>query len=513
MARGEKQDQEEDIFISYQRDTADKARKLAAALERPNRKVWLDQKMLSDTRWRADIEKKLRRARCVVTIWSKKAATSGWVNYEAFRAQQEGKLIAVTFDPIVADDLPAWLSDQQITNLRGWKSKDDLNHNGWLNVSRAINAKCDRLPEYCFKGWLGGGATHERVTSLFFHPTEDARLISTGSEGGAALWLASRASAEARGVCDADGKPLAADPAQYGQDGRFSAPQPNSEYHKASIWRAQFSRDGEKIVLACRDGVARVFDRSLGRLFLELTHNEQCGMQSMAFAAGAKGQHKDGVWDACFLPDGHIVTVGGSRICVWTPDGRPVHAKPMQLSPGAQAMAVRVLNCDVLDGGVIVGDKLGKVRIIDPMTAEDFFLIDDRVDTSVHFALGPALVDGKTRQGVLAIVSESPLDSEIKFHEWSAQAFSKPRGNTILDDAPPVRSIALHPRAPVIAIGSSAVQPRLWDHIAHEPLPLGRAGWHDRGISAVAFSATGKFLAAGSDDGRISIWEDKQAVL
>jgi len=77
------------------------------------------------------------------------------------------------------------------------------------------------------------------------------------------------------------------------------------------------------------------------------------------------------------------------------------------------------------------------------------------------------------------------------------------------NDAPPVRSMALHPRAPVIAIGSSAVQPRLHDYAVDEPVPLARDGRHDRGITAVAFSASGRFLAAGSEDGRISIWEDR----
>ena len=34
-------------------------------------------------------------------------------------------------------------------------------------------------------------------------------------------------------------------------------------------------------------------------------------------------------------------------------------------------------------------------------------------------------------------------------------------------------------------------------------------GWHDAAVTAVAFSSSGKFLAAGSQDGRISIWENQ----
>jgi WD40 repeat protein len=498
-----------DVFISYQRDTADKARRLADALRRDNREVWLDLKLSSDARWRADIEKKLHRARCVVAIWSKKAATSGWVNYEAFRAQQEGKLVAVTFDPIKPNDLPEWLTDQQITSLRDWKSPED-NHNGWLNVARTVRAKCSKMPDYRFKGWLGGGATHERVTSLVFHPTEDARLVSTGSEGSTASWLTTRANIDARGDNSSESSPRI-DPAKYGQLARFTAPQPQKEGYSASIWRSQFSRDGLRVILACRDGVARVLDANFDSIPIELPHNELCHVSRMAFAEGAKGQHRDGVIDACFLDDGGYVTVGGSRVAVWNEDGTPARPEPMQLSGGAKASVVRALQCDLVEGGVILGDKLGKVRLIDPRTAEDFFQIADRDDTGVQLALGPLMLDGKKRQGILAVVSESPLDSEVRFHDYSLAPgpFEKWRPKTILDDAPPVRSIALHPEAPVLAIGSSAVVPRLHDYVAHEPLPLGRDGWHDRGITAVAFSANGKYLAAGSEDGRISVWEDR----
>jgi WD40 repeat protein len=506
---GDAEGQGADIFISYQRDNAAHAKRLAAALRRDNRNVWLDQKLSSDKRWRAEIEGKLKRARCIVAIWSKKAATSGWVNYEAFRAQQEDKLVAVTFDPIKADELPEWLADQQITSLRDWKSPDQI-HNGWLNVARTVSAKCNQLPDYKFKGWLGGGPVHERVTHLAFHPTEDGRLLSSGSEGRASLWLTSKANTGGRGSFDAEGAAARALQQEHDAEGSYTAPASGNEYYKTSIWRAQYSKDGDRIVLACRDGVARVFDRTMQQLICELRHNASCGIAEMAFANKVGGQHRDGVWDACFLPDGDIVTVGGSRVATWTPEGNPRHPRPLQLREGAHAMATRAMHCDVVDG-VIVGDKLGKVRIIDAKTNEDAFQIDDRFDTFVQFALGPKFVEGQIRQGLLAVVSESPLDSEIKFHDWGpgTGAFSKPRPHTILDDAPPVRSVALHPRAPVIAVASSAVQPRLHDHSAHEAIPLPRDGWHDRGITSVAFSATGRFLAAGSEDGRISVWEDR----
>ena len=460
-------DRDADIFISYQRDTADKARKLAEALRRDNRDVFIDLKLSSDAKWRADIERKLHRSRCVVAIWSKKASTSGWVNYEAFRAQQEGKLVAVTFDPIKTDELPTWLTDQQITSLRGWRSPDDLQHNGWLSISRAVHTKCGKLPEYRFKGWLGGAPVHEEVTSLAFHPTEDTRLVSTGSEGTAALWLANMAE-------PSRGKAGYAAPSDQAEQGpgptRVEAPKPQSDYQRTSIWRSQFSRTGDKVVLACRDGVARVYNWLLECPLLELSHNEAFKHIPMAFANRGKHNLRDGVFDACVLPNGNIVTVGGYYAVTWTSEGQPLRAEPTSMPDGARAIIVRAMYCDVLEG-VILGDRLGKVRVLDPDVGEIGYQIDDREDSAnVHLALGRTLVDGMPADGVLAIVSESTLDSDIRFHYWATPpgrrigAFAEARPEVVSIDTPPIRDIAMHPRAPVIAIASNAVQPKLFDY-------------------------------------------------
>jgi WD40 repeat protein len=70
----------------------------------------------------------------------------------------------------------------------------------------------------------------------------------------------------------------------------------------------------------------------------------------------------------------------------------------------------------------------------------------------------------------------------------------------------------MHPTAPVIAVVSNAVQPKLFDHQMIEELPLERKkGWHDGAVTAVAFSSNGRFLAGGAEDGRISIWEKSRA--
>lgn len=510
-------DREADVFISYQRDTADKARKLADALRQNQRDVFIDLKLSSDAKWRADIERRLGRARCVVAIWSKKASTSGWVNYEAFRAQQEGKLIAVTFDPIRPDELPGWLTDQQITSLRDWRDVDQL-HDGWMSVRRAVHAKCGKLPDYRFKGWLAGGPAHERVTSLAFHPTEDALLLSAGHEGGAAMWLASAANMDWRGKAEFKDRSTE-EFSRYGQLSRATVPAPPREHQRNAVWRAQYSTSGDRVVLASRDGIARVYDRNLGTRLFELPHNARCGVQEMAFANSGGGQHRDGVLDATFTDDGLILTVGGSKAIFWNAQGEMVSPKPIGMPEGAPAMIVRALYCDAAKA-VVIGDKLGKVRLISPSKGDiDGDEIADRADNVVHIALGPSISESRVVQGILAIVSQSALDSNIKFHTWTTSpdnqhaAFSAERPQQIRIETPPIRGIALHPNAPVIAVASNAVQPKLFDYEHNEPLPLGRStdtfGWHDSATSAVAFSANGKYLAVGSDDGRISVWETR----
>jgi WD40 repeat protein len=206
--------------------------------------------------------------------------------------------------------------------------------------------------------------------------------------------------------------------------------------------------------------------------------------------------------------------VGGFYAVTWDPEGKPLRARPTSMPDGARAIIVRALYSDVLEG-VILGDRLGKVRVLDPEVGEIGYQIDDREDTNVHIALGRTLVDGIPADGVLAIVSESAIDSDIKFHYWSKLpgqsmgAFAEAKPEVVSVETPPIRGIAMHPTAPVIAIASNAVQPKLFDHAMIEELPLERKkGWHDGAVTAVAFSPSGKYLAAGSEDGRISIWEN-----
>jgi WD40 repeat protein len=498
-----------DIFISYQRDNAEMAKRLKTALESENRRVFLDGQIKPNAKWRADIEEKLKRARCVVSIWSQKAATSGWVNYEAFRAQQEGKLIAVTFDPIQVDDLPPWLADQQISNLKSWRRGDELS-NEWLKVKSLVQSKCSALPEYAFKGWLAGGRAHDKVTSLAFHPTEDARLLSTGSEGGGATWLATMARQDWRGSSNDDGPLFATDPASFGQDARWTSPQPDTGAHKAALWRGQFSPDGRNIILAGRSGQGYLHNLNLSEAPLALDHNPWAGVVNMAFSkpGGTGGAQREGVADACITASGDVVTVGGFYIGVWSKDGQRLRDKMYFLPEGAQARLVRAVYCDELDA-VLLGDKLGKVRVFDPRTGA-MELVADRADTDVRIALcGRKSVN---RDCVLAIVSAAPSDSEIRIYDLKNGKFGDPRPRPLFEEAPPVHAIAMHPTAPVIAVGSNAVRPRLWDYGVNEPLRLQGDGWHERAVTALAFSASGKFLAVGSEDGRISVWEDQKKI-
>ena len=68
-----------DVFISYAREDADAAGRLARALETPGFTCWWDRNLVSGSRFLAETEAQLKKAKAVVVIWSKASVSSRWV--------------------------------------------------------------------------------------------------------------------------------------------------------------------------------------------------------------------------------------------------------------------------------------------------------------------------------------------------------------------------------------------------------------------------------------------------
>jgi tetratricopeptide (TPR) repeat protein len=89
-----------DIFISYAREDAVRADRLAAALVAAGYSVWWDKNLTAGERYSEETEGYLHRARAVLVLWSDASIASGWVRDEAGVGRDAGKLVPVTFDGV-----------------------------------------------------------------------------------------------------------------------------------------------------------------------------------------------------------------------------------------------------------------------------------------------------------------------------------------------------------------------------------------------------------------------------
>jgi hypothetical protein len=87
-----------DIFISYARADEARIRELADALTRLGWSIWYDRALIPSEEYDERIEREVDAARCVIVVWSRDSVKSKWVRAEAGAADDQGKLIPITFD-------------------------------------------------------------------------------------------------------------------------------------------------------------------------------------------------------------------------------------------------------------------------------------------------------------------------------------------------------------------------------------------------------------------------------
>lgn len=87
-----------DIFISYAREDAVRAAGLAETFESLGWSAWHDDDVRAGAPYDAVIDQQLDAASCVVVIWSRASIDSNWVRAEASTADDQGKLVPVTFE-------------------------------------------------------------------------------------------------------------------------------------------------------------------------------------------------------------------------------------------------------------------------------------------------------------------------------------------------------------------------------------------------------------------------------
>lgn len=103
------------IFLSYAREDAAKAERIAKALEGNGHSVWWDRHLHAGSRFSAEIGRALKTADIVVVLWSRSSVDSAWVHDEAAAGRDSGRLLPVLIDNV---ELPLGFRQYHALDLR-----------------------------------------------------------------------------------------------------------------------------------------------------------------------------------------------------------------------------------------------------------------------------------------------------------------------------------------------------------------------------------------------------------
>jgi formylglycine-generating enzyme required for sulfatase activity len=109
-----------DIFISYAREDAETARRLAAELEKRGWSVFWDRRIPTGRRFDDYISGQLDAARCVIVLWSGAANSSGWVRDEAAEARDRNILAPALIEAVKP---PMGFRGIHAADLIGWPAE------------------------------------------------------------------------------------------------------------------------------------------------------------------------------------------------------------------------------------------------------------------------------------------------------------------------------------------------------------------------------------------------------
>ncbi len=110
------------IFISYSSEDKHIVKTLAALLEAKGWTVWWDRKIPIGLKYDTVIENELKKADCVVVVWTKRSVQSEWVKNEANAAEQRQRLIPVLIEQV---DIPLAFQRIESAMMPGWQGEAD----------------------------------------------------------------------------------------------------------------------------------------------------------------------------------------------------------------------------------------------------------------------------------------------------------------------------------------------------------------------------------------------------
>lgn len=113
------------VFLSYDREDAAKARAIAQALERAGHFVWWDLHIKGGAEYGKVIEQALADADAVIVLWSQQSVDSAWVRDEAAAGRDSGRLIPVLLESV---NPPMGFRQYQNIDLSIWKGRNKPPH-------------------------------------------------------------------------------------------------------------------------------------------------------------------------------------------------------------------------------------------------------------------------------------------------------------------------------------------------------------------------------------------------
>ena len=125
-----------DIFISYAREDASTAQRLAAALEARGWSVFWDRRIPTGRRFDDYIAEQMGNTRCVVVLWSAAAIASEWVVEEAAEGRNRNILAPALIETVKAP--PFGFRHRQAADLVGWQGEDA--HEGFKRLMADVAA-------------------------------------------------------------------------------------------------------------------------------------------------------------------------------------------------------------------------------------------------------------------------------------------------------------------------------------------------------------------------------------
>lgn len=123
-----------DVFISYAREDAPKAKLLAEALLADGLSVWWDHDLVGGDNFREQISETIAAASCVIVIWSENSVLSPFVKDEASRANDRKTLIPVAVGDV---EPPVGFGELQTIRFKRWAETTAE----WESLVRAVHAR------------------------------------------------------------------------------------------------------------------------------------------------------------------------------------------------------------------------------------------------------------------------------------------------------------------------------------------------------------------------------------